>query len=151
MPKVLLLVPHIRQRGDGDCLAACAGMVLAYLDHPATYGELLRELKVKSYGAPASNIKLLARWNLTIAYSIADLTGLETLLQNGHPVIVFVRTGELPYWQIKTDHAIVVVGYDSANIYVNDPDFDDVPIAIDRGDFELAWLERDYFYALISN
>ncbi len=92
VPKALLHVLHIRQRGDGDCLAACASMVLAYLNHPATYRELLRELKVKSYGAPASNIRMLTRWNLTVTYSIADMTGLETLLQAGHPVIVFVRT-----------------------------------------------------------
>jgi len=35
-------------------------------------------------------------------------------------------------------------------IYVNDPHFDDAPIAVPRGDFELAWLERDYYYALIT-
>jgi hypothetical protein len=34
------------------------------------------------------------------------------MLQEEHPVIVFVRTGELPYWTYSTDHALVVVGYD---------------------------------------
>ena len=150
MPKVLLSIPHNKQQGDGDCLAACASMVLAHLGHSVPYVKVLRELKVKSYGAPASNIKLLVRWNLTVTYSISDMAGLETLLTEGHPVIVFLRTGELPYWQINTDHAVVVVGYDDKNIYVNDPYFDHTPIAVSRGDFELAWLERDYFYALIS-
>lgn len=59
---------------------------------------------------------------------------------------------ELPYWSSSTDHALVVVGYDEAHIFVNDPDRPEaeVPISIPRGDFELAWLERDYFYALVT-
>ena len=150
MPKVLLPVPRIKQLGEGDCLAACASMVLTYLEFPGAYDELLRELNVRSYGAPASNIKLLMKWNLTVSYSVADMSGLETFLDNGHPVIVFVRTGDLPYWQVNTDHAIVVVGYDRETIYVNDPYFDNAPIVVNRGDFELAWLERDYYYALIA-
>ena len=87
MPKVLLSVPHQHQQSDGDCLAACAAMVLAHLGHVIDYPQLLRLLKIKSYD--------------------------ENLL------------------------------------YVNDPDRSKAPIAVPRGDFELAWLERDYYYALI--
>ena len=35
-------------------------------------------------------------------------------------------------------------------LYVNDPYRSEAPIAVPRGDFELAWLERDYHYALIT-
>jgi uncharacterized protein YvpB len=61
-----------------------------------------------------------------------------------------VRTGELPYWTYQTDHAVVVVGFDEGHVYVNDPDRPGAPIAVPVGDFELAWLERDYAYALIA-
>ena len=74
MPKVLLSVPHQSQQSDGDCLAACAAMVLAHLGHAIDYPQL----------------------------------------------------------------------------YINAPAHPEAPVTVPRGDFELAWLERDYFYALIT-
>lgn len=152
MPKVLLNIPHQHQQSDGDCLAACAAMLLAHLGQPLAYDRLLRLLDVQPYGAPAGNIRRLTQLNLHVTYSQTDMTGLELMLQQGHPVVVFVRTGDLPHWSYSTDHAFVVVGYDEEHIYVNDPDRDeaDVPISIPRADFELAWLERDYYYAMIT-
>lgn len=64
-------------------------MVLAYLKQPIDYDHLLQLLQIKSYGAPASNIR-------------------------------------------------------------NDPYFSDAPLTVPKGDFELAWLARDYYYALIT-
>jgi uncharacterized protein YvpB len=126
-------------------------MLLIYQGQSVDYSRLLSKLKIKSFGAPASHIRLLAEWNLSVAYSVTDMAGLISLLQQGVPVIVFVQTGELPYWTYTTDHAVVVVGFDDAQLYVNDPAFDDAPIGVPRGDFELAWLERDYYYATISS
>ena len=150
MPKVLLPVPHQKQRRDGDCLAACAAMMLDYLGLNVPYANLLELLRIKSFGAPASNIRLLEQLSLTVTYRVTNMTELENLLVSGQPVIVFVRTGELPYWHYQTDHALVVVGFDEANVFVNDPYFDDAPITVTRGDFELAWLERDCFFAAIA-
>jgi ABC-type bacteriocin/lantibiotic exporter with double-glycine peptidase domain len=152
VPKVLLSVPHQLQQNDGDCLAACAAMILAHLGRKIDYPQLLQLLNIQSYGAPAGNIRQLTQLNLKVTYSQTDMTGLEAMLQQGQPVIVFVRTGELPHWTYSTDHALVVVGYDDEYIFVNDPDRKavEVPIAIPRGDFELAWIERDYYYALIT-
>ena len=150
MPKVLLSVPHLLQQSDGDCLAACATMVLTHLDRAMDYAGLLSLLRIRPYGAPAGNIRLLASLNLNVVYSKTDMAGLEAMLQQGHPVIVFVRTGELPYWEYSTDHALLVVGYDESQLYVNDPNCSEAPLAVPRGDFELAWLERDYHYALIT-
>jgi ABC-type bacteriocin/lantibiotic exporter with double-glycine peptidase domain len=146
----LLAVPQQKQQSDGDCLAACAAMVLNYLDRSVAYTRLLKLLKIKSFGAPASNIRLLEQMKLTVTYRVTDMTGLESMLDKGQPVIVFVRTSELPYWDYGADHALVVVGYDDDTIYVNDPNFAQAPISVARGDFELAWLERDYYYALIE-
>jgi len=143
-------VPHQLQQSDGDCLAACAAMVLAHLGHAIDYAQLLRLLQVKPHGAPAGNIRLLANLDLAVTYSKTDLVGLEAMLQQGHPVIVFVCTGELPYWTYSTDHALLVVGCDESHLYVNDPNCSEAPIAVPRGDFELAWLGRGYHYALIT-
>lgn len=150
MPKVLLSVPHQPQQSDGDCLAACAAMVLAYLGREIDYPRLLQLLNIKPHGAPAGNIRLLTKLNLNVTYRQTDLVGLEGMLQQGQPVIVFVRTGELPHWTYNTDHALLVVGYDEKLMYVNDPDRSEAPITVPRGDFELAWLERDDYYALIT-
>lgn len=92
---------------------------------------------------------LVPRWCLRTGNAIFR-TGLQALLSQGLPLIVFVRTGELPYWSYQTDHAVVVVGYDEDHVYANDPDRSDAPIAVPVGDFELAWLERDYAYALVA-
>jgi ABC-type bacteriocin/lantibiotic exporter with double-glycine peptidase domain len=126
-------------------------MALAYLGRAIDYSQLLRLLNIKPHGAPAGNIRLLTNLNLNVVYSQTDPAGLEALLQQGQPVIVFVRTGELSYWTYSTDHALLVVGYDESHLYVNDPDRSEAPIAVPRRDFELAWLERDCYYALITH
>jgi uncharacterized protein YvpB len=125
-------------------------MVLAYLGRAIDYPQMLELLNIKSYGAPAGNIRRLANLGLAVVYSKTDMAGLEGMLQEGHPVIVFVSTGELPHWTYSTDHALVVVGYDEDWLYVNDPHHSEAPVTIPRGDFELAWLEREYYYALIT-
>lgn len=148
MPKVLLPVSHLKQTSEGDCLAACAAMVLKHLGLTLSYSDLLELLKIRSYGAPAGNIRLITQLGL----SVTDLPGLIQLLEQGSPVIVFLRTGDLPYWKYNTDHAIVVTGYDSEahQLFVHDPYANEAPIAVTQGDFELAWSERDYHFATIT-
>ena len=125
-------------------------MALTNLGRAIDYPQLLKLLRIKDYGAPAGNIRVLENLGLTVVYSQTGLAGLKAMLQEGHPVIVFVRTGELPYWTYSTDHALLVVGYDESLFYVNDPAQPAGPTSVPAGDFELAWLERDYFYALIA-
>lgn len=148
MPKVLLPVSHLKQTSEGDCLAACAAMVLKHLGLTLSYSDLLELLKIRSYGAPAGNIRLITQLGL----SVTDLPGLIQLLEQGSPVIVFLRTGDLSYWRYNTDHAIVVTGYDSEaqQLFVHDPYANEAPIAVTQGDFELAWSERDYHFATIT-
>ena len=59
MPSTLLTIPHQPQLSDGDCLAACAAMVLEHLGISVGYDRLLRLLDVKPYGAPGSRLKNL--------------------------------------------------------------------------------------------
>lgn len=145
----LLDVPHRRQNDDGDCLAACAWMVLAFLGQRHSYSALLSRLGIRSFGAPATNIRRLEDDTRRVIYSQTDMEGLRSFLDADVPVIVFVRTQELPYWDYAVDHALLVVGYDDTSVYVNDPDLSRPNQRVPVGDFELAWLERDYFYAVI--
>jgi uncharacterized protein YvpB len=102
--------------------------------------------------APAGNIRLVAQLGMNVTYSVTNLSGLIQQLERGLPVIVFLRTGDLPYWKYNTDHALVVTGYDSEaqQLFVHDPYANEAPIAVPQGDFELAWSERDYHFATIT-
>ncbi|MCQ3977962.1 MAG: hypothetical protein DPW09_31430 [Anaerolineae bacterium] len=71
-------------------------------------------------------------------------------LSQGWPCLAFIKTGELPYWEENVDHAVVVVGLDDQYIYLNDPAFPTAPVQVDRKEFELAWLEWDEKYAVVS-
>lgn len=125
-------------------------MVLTYIGVSTPYKQILSLLQVRSQlGAPAYNIRRLEQLGITVNYQQGTLAELHTHLVNNRPSIVFVKTVELPYWETATDHAIVVVGMDEESVYLNDPEFPDAPIAVTKGDFDLAWLGRDEFYATL--
>jgi len=149
VPNTLLPIPHHLQRNDGDCLAACAAMVLDHLGVSADYDRLLRLLGVQPYGAPGSRLNNLADLGVYVRYARGTLDELLDYLARGQPCIVLVRTDQLPYWTCATDHAVLVVGFDEQAVYVNDPAFEQAPQCVPRADFELAWLEFDYRYAVI--
>jgi hypothetical protein len=66
------------------------------------------------------------------------------------PIIVFVNTVQLKsYWTSATYHAVVVIGLDAEVVYLCDPYFADFPKEVPRDEFLLAWLEQDYWYAVI--
>jgi hypothetical protein len=74
-------------------------MVLDYTGHPVAYDDLLRLLEIGPFGTPARRITELARWGVDVEYDEGTLEKLQTFLDNDQPVIVLVRTRELPYWQ----------------------------------------------------
>ena len=150
MPDILLPVPHQAQADEGECLAACAAMVLHYIGFSISYEDLLRRLRVQWYGAAASNLLSLESLGIEVLFQHGTLAELSKYLAEDSPVIVFVKTGDLPYWDQNLPHAMVVVGLGEVHVYVNDPAFTSAPIPIPRGDFELAWLERDEFYAVLK-
>jgi len=125
-------------------------MVLDYLGRSTPYEQLLRFLDVKPWGAPAYNVQRLTALGLSVLYTEGTLQALEQHIQQGHPCIVFVHTEPLPYWSENTNHAVVLIGFDEENAYLNDPFFPEAPQIVSLGDFELAWLARDYMYALIT-
>lgn len=156
MPKVSLPlipplnVPHREQTQASDCLAACAAMVLDYLGRPVAYPQLLSLLQIGFLGAPRRNILRLTRLGLDVTYFEATFPILVNYLQAGQPVIAFVDTGELGYWSVVTNHAVVVIGLDPDHVIVNDPAFASAPQRIPCGEFELAWLNCDNACAVIN-
>lgn len=149
MPR-LLLVPHRPQRAEADCLAACASMLLEYLDVAHTYQELVQLLGLTPYGAPVSRVRSLKQLGLAVVYEQGTLETLNEQLAGKRPCIVPVRTGELSYWREDVRHAVVVVGLTPLTIFLNDPAFDKAPIGVSRAEFELAWIEQDNMYVTLS-
>lgn len=148
---IILPVRHLHQPEPGECLAACTAMVLTHLGVSVHYQRLFKVLHIqKGLGTPFPNIRELARIGINVTYRSGALVDLYTFLHNGSPIIVPVKTLELPHWEIDTDHAVVVVGMDQQWVYINDPAFARAPIPISHGDFDLAWLERDEYYAVLT-
>lgn len=149
MPQ-LLSVLHRPQRAEADCLAACASMLLEYLDVAHTYQEVVQLLGLTPYGAPVSRVRNLKQLGLTVVYEQGTLETLNEQLAGNRPCIVPVRTGELSYWREDVRHAVVVVGLTPLTIFLNDPAFDKAPIGVSRAEFELAWIEQDNMYVTLS-
>lgn len=151
MNSIFLPVEHVPQHKDGECLAACAAMVLNYLGIRVAYRRLLRILKVEpGVGAPSFNVRNIERVGVTVLYEQGTLERLYHHVQKGRPCITFVRSGELPYWQENVQHAVLVVGMDERYIFLNDPAVNSAPMMVLTGDFDLAWLAHDEKYAVIT-
>ena len=145
-----LPVPHRRQHQQADCLPACAAMVLDYLGQPIDYDDLLRLLGTTPYGTVARHVLRLMRPDLNVIYSEGSLADLKACLDRRLPPIALVKTGELPYWAYDTLHAVVLLGYDEAHVYVNDPVFEQTALPVPISDFELAWLEMGNRYVVFE-
>ena len=152
MPVHLLPISHIRQQNDGDCLVACAQMVLEYMGVHVPYERLKRILEVAAWGTPHSSIHNLSRHipKLIVNRLPGDLPDLWAALTAGKPPIVFVWTGELPYVEIISYHAIVLAGYDEEYFYVHDPALPNAPIKVLQGDVALAWIAHNSHFATLE-
>ena len=150
MPNTLLPVPHFQQREDADCLAACAAMLLSYVNVRIDYSQLLRLLKVKAFGTPGHNLNYLSTLGVRVTYRESSMRELIHLITTGTPCIALVKTAELPYWNYSTDHAVVVVGIGNSSLFLNDPAFPEASIEVDIEEFELAWMEFDYRLGFIA-
>lgn len=126
-------------------------MVLTYHHIRFNYRRLWKTLRIQSgVGTSFSNIQALKHEGITVLYQRGSIPDLYAFLGKHQPVIVPVKTRELPYWKEQTDHAVVVVGMDNQFIYLNDPAFSTIPMQVSHGDFDLAWLERDEYYAVLA-
>ena len=144
-----LNVPHLQQTETGWCLPACVAMVTAYWQHPLPQSDVARWLGTRGVGTPASRIQRLAQRGFEVVYRTGSLPELEAWITQGIPCILFLRTGELPYWQVDTPHAVVLAGLEADTAYLFDPAVETAPVAILSGDLMLAWSHFDYTYAVL--
>ena len=124
-------------------------MVLEFLGQPTGEAELAHLLGTQAFGTPALNLHRLEQLGFSVIYESATLAILRPRLQAGIPCLVFVRTGDLPYWNEDTAHVLVAIGIDDESIHVNDPAFDEAPQTIPLDYFLLAWSEFDHRCAII--
>lgn len=126
-------------------------MALAYLQIPFEYARLLRLLEVNESGSFFSKLRNLSTLGLSVLIDQGDLETLIRHLESGLPSLVDVRTGQLKsYWSVDTFHVVVLIGIDEESVYLNDPYFEAAPQRVSIGEFLLAWLEQDYYYAVIG-
>lgn len=152
MSTLLLPVPFTQQKMGGHCLAACADMVLHYIGRPTRYKRLLKLLKIRDgVGTGFPNISRLEKLGVTVFLRRGTIDQLYRTLQNGHPCITSIKTGELPYAVEDTQHVVVVVGMDKETdtVWVNDPEQDVSPLPVPMGDFDLAWFGMGEKFAVI--
>jgi len=128
-------------------------MVLAYLGEEHSQAELVRKLGTRSHiGTPHRNINRLRSATIDVRYAAeGTVETLHAYLAQRLPVIVFVQTAELPYWNGRTSrHALVIVGETETVVWLLDPAMPSDPISVMWGDFLLAWEEMDATYAMLQ-
>ena len=125
-------------------------MVLTYLGVSFRYSRLLELLQVQPFGTPGHDLRFLDRLGINIVYRDGDMLTLVDYLTSGLPCIVLVKTDFLSYWQYPSDHAVVVIGLENEKVYLNDPAFAEHPIKVTHAEFELAWMEVDYRFGVLT-
>ncbi len=124
--------------------------LLAYWDVEQSQSAIAKRLEtIEHAGTPASRIRRLASADLEVTYTSGEFSDLQTAINQRIPPIVFVNTGELPYWSEATAHAVVLLGIEQDTVTLNDPAKSQSPIQTTLGDFQLAWDEMFKLYALL--
>lgn len=151
MPTPLLPTEHHPQEEDAGCLAACAQMALAGLGISLSQSELNQLFELTPLGVPLSRLTRLDQYGVKATiHRHGTRDDLIQAVDQNIPPIVFIRTGQLSYWQEDTQHALVVRGYDGPHFLVNDPAFPDGPQTVLVDELILAWDEFDNAYALLT-
>ena len=143
-------VPHFQQSLEGFCLPACARMVLAHLGHVQDEACIAHTLGTKPYGTPSFAIEKLNDSDILVVYQQWSTADLSQMLDAGYPVIVFVRTIFLDYYQDDFAHALVVIEcVPGRHVRVHDPGQASGPTVVSWNGFLAAWSEFDYYGAVI--
>lgn len=153
--RIILPVPHLTQQAKGDCLVACAAMLLNYMRRQYSYRKLANSLETRSHGTVFSHLLHLNKLGINFTLNKGDFNELYSLLHQNRPSILAVRTSELAYWRDLPEpedvsHAVVLVGLAGDTAYVNDPAFDNAPLTVTISEFDLARLEHDERFAFLA-
>jgi len=80
----LLSVSHKKQRQPADCLAACAAMVLEYLQVSVAYNDIVEQFETRYFGAPFFNVHKLEAMGLFVGTGEwGELNTIKAYLQKG--------------------------------------------------------------------
>lgn len=152
MSNPLLAILHQTEAFAGACLPACLQMALAYFGVKRSQEQIASQIgHIAGAGTPARNVTRLVVPGIEISYTAKGaLEDIRRCLAKKQIAILFVRTGELPYWEDDTAHAILVAGMEQATILVHDPAFELAPIPVPIDDLYLAWYEMGNTWAQVA-
>lgn len=113
----------LRQEQPHTCLPACVRIVLDYWGHPHREDELAQAFhSVPIWGTLPGDViaglELLGYRGLW--FENAGLERLLALLEQGWPVIVFLRAADLPHGRAGL-HAVVVAALERGSVHCVDP------------------------------
>jgi ABC-type bacteriocin/lantibiotic exporter with double-glycine peptidase domain len=120
-------------------------MVLAYLGLEYSEAEISRVLGTQEYGTPSFAVQRLTKLQIQVIYREWSISEFSSALDAGQPVIIFVRTGFLDYWQEDFAHAVVVVGVvQDQQFWVHDPARSTGPLVVSWNGLLAGWAEFGY-------
>jgi hypothetical protein len=126
-------------------------MLLAYVGVEKTEAEAIRLLNAQEYGTPSFAIQRLSSLGLNVRYQEWSIAELMSALVNSQPLVIFVRTGFLDYWQIDVAHALIIVGVDEGKqFWVHDPARPSGPQMVSWDGLLAAWAEFGYRGATVT-
>lgn len=130
--KKILNVPYISQWdtnatfSKNDCIPVSSSMLISYYKGNVSPDQISQKIGSTGLINFEQIQKALASFDYhIIGSSFKTIADLKKSIDSGVPFIAIIHYGDLPNRQdtYTGGHAVVVVGYDDTNIYVNDPDF----------------------------
>jgi hypothetical protein len=125
-------------------------MALAFYGDQRSEALISDLLQAEWYGVPAGRVVRLVNWGYRVQYEQSSLQQAQASLEKGVPVILFIRTGGLPAWEMDLPHAVVLAGLSGREAFWHDPDRQEGPDAVDLDSLMIAWAEMDYYAAFIQ-
>jgi predicted double-glycine peptidase len=125
----LFYIPDILQYDDYDCGIACVQVVLAYYGIDTIESKLLKKMKPdKNYGASFQQMATyLKNSGFKVKLGVLTLKELKSQIRKKKPVIILIQAyakGNVNYENTyEHGHYVIPNGYDSKNIYFEDPAF----------------------------
>lgn len=146
-------IRNIQQQNDLECLISCCQQVLRHLGIEKEDTWLWRQLQATTGEVTSFNNLIQLQNSLGLVVEMYefkdDVLQFSSYLELSLPIIVAVDA-DLPYeWPYYKEHAVVIIGYDDDNVYVNDPAQDETGLAVDMDIFLHAWARRGYQFAVI--
>jgi len=127
MAKKILYIPDVLQFSDFDCGDMCVQAVMAYYGTDLNEVKLLKKLKTRKSDGTGSEhiIEFFERQNFKVEARSMDVEDLKYFIGKKIPVIVLAQAwkkSKVKYQKTKSyGHYMVVIGYDSRNLYFEDP------------------------------